>query len=111
MTQEYGRDPTAEEIGEQLGLSPEKVREVIKVAQVPISLELPMGEEAESYLGDFIEDHNAIQPLDGASKQLLKDEISEVLSDLDAKGTEGVAAQVWVGGWQGKDVRRGGFGI
>ena len=82
LTQEYGRYPTPEEIGQHLGLSAEKVRQVIKIAQVPISLELPMGEDAESYLGDFIEDHNAIQPLDGASKQLLKDEINEVLLTL-----------------------------
>ena len=82
LTQEYGRDPTAEEIGKRMGLSPEKVREIIKVAQLPISLELPMGEEADSHLGDFIEDHNAIQPVDGASRQLLKDEINEVLLTL-----------------------------
>ena len=82
LTQDYGRDPTAEEIGEQLGLSPEKVREIVKIAQIPIPLELPMGEEGENNLGDFIEDHNAIQPLDGASKQLLKEEISAVLSTL-----------------------------
>jgi RNA polymerase primary sigma factor len=82
LTQEYGRDPTASEIGQQLGISPEKVREAIKVAKLPISLELPMGEEADSHLGDFIEDHNAIQPLDSASKQLLKDQISEVLLTL-----------------------------
>ena len=82
LTQEYGRNPTAEEIGQHLGLSSEKVRQVIKISQVPISLELPMGEDAESFLGDFIEDHNAIQPLDGASKQLLKDEINEVLLTL-----------------------------
>jgi RNA polymerase primary sigma factor len=82
LTQEYGRYPTAEEIGQHLGLSSEKVRQLIKISQVPISLELPMGEDAESYLSDFIEDHNAIQPLDGASKQLLKDEINEVLLTL-----------------------------
>jgi RNA polymerase primary sigma factor len=82
LTQEYGRYPTVEEIGQHLGLSSEKVRQVIKISQVPISLELPMGEDAESFLGDFIEDHNAIQPLDGASKQLLKDEIVEVLLTL-----------------------------
>ena len=82
LTQEYGRDPTAEEIGEQLGLSPEKVRQVIKVSQVPISLELPMGVEADSHLGDFIEDHNAIQPLDSTTRQLLKEEISAVLLTL-----------------------------
>jgi RNA polymerase primary sigma factor len=82
LTQEYGRDPTSKEIGMELGLSPEKVLEVVKVAQLPISLELPMGEEADSQLGDFIEDHNAIQPVEGASRQLLKDEIDEVLLTL-----------------------------
>ena len=82
LTQEYGRDPTAKEIGIKMEMSPEKVREAIKVAQLPISLELPMGEEGDSHLGDFIEDRNAIQPLDSASKQLLKDQISEVLLTL-----------------------------
>ena len=82
LSQEYGRDPTAGEIGEKLGLSAAKVRGIIKIAQLPISLELPMGEEADSHLGDFIEDHNAIQPLDSASKQFLKDQINEVLLTL-----------------------------
>jgi RNA polymerase sigma factor, sigma-70 family len=82
LTQEYGRDPTAKEIGIKMEMSPERVRFAIKIAQLPISLELPMGEEADSHLGDFIEDHNAIQPLDGASNQLLKDEIVEVLLTL-----------------------------
>ena len=63
-------------------LSTEKVREAIKIAQLPISLELPMGEDAESHLGDFIEDHNAIQPLVSTTRQLLKDEINEVLLTL-----------------------------
>ena len=82
LTQEYGRDPTASEIGEQLGLSAVKVRGIIKVAQLPISLELPMGEEADSHLSDFIEDRNAVQPLDSASKQFLKDQIKDVLLTL-----------------------------
>jgi len=82
LTQEYGRDPTAEEIGIKMEMSPEKVREAIKVARLPISLELPMGEEGDSHLGDFIEDHNAMPPLDSASKQLLKEQIDEVLSTL-----------------------------
>ena len=82
LTQEYGRNPTAIEIGQQLGLSLEKVNEVIKVAQLPISLELPMGEEADSQLSDFIADRNAIQPIDGASALLLKEHIKEVLSTL-----------------------------
>ena len=111
LTQEYGRNPTAEEIGEQLGLSAKRVREIIKISQLPISLELPMGEDAESYLGDFIADHNAIQPLDGASKQLLKDEIQRSTVDPDAKGTESIAAQVWVGRWEKPDIGRSRFGI
>ena len=82
LTQEYGRNPTAVEIGIKMEMSPERIRGAIKIAQLPISLELPMGEDAESHLGDFIEDRNAIQPLDGASKQLLKDQINEVLLTL-----------------------------
>ncbi len=82
LTQEYGRDPTAKEIGLEMGISPEKVREAIKVAQLPISLELPMGEEADSQLVDMIEDRNAIQPIDNTTTQLLKDQISEVLLTL-----------------------------
>jgi RNA polymerase primary sigma factor len=85
LTQEYGRDPTAGEVGRQMGLSATKVRSIIKVAELPISLELPMGEEADSHLGDFIEDRNAVQPLDSASKQFLKDQIAEVLLTLTAR--------------------------
>jgi RNA polymerase primary sigma factor len=82
LSQEYGRDPTSKEIGQKMGMSSEKVREIIKVAQLPISLELPMGEEEDSHLGDFIEDRNATPPVDAASKQLLKEQIDEVLSSL-----------------------------
>ncbi|MBN1643598.1 MAG: RNA polymerase sigma factor RpoD [Dehalococcoidales bacterium] len=82
LSQEYGRDPTSKEIGQKMGMSPDKVREIIKVAQLPISLELPMGEEEDSHLGDFIEDRNALPPVDAASKQLLKEQIDEVLSSL-----------------------------
>jgi len=82
LAQEYGREPTSREIGQKMGLPSEKVREIVKVAQLPISLELPMGEEEDSHLGDFIEDHNAMPPVDAASKQLLKEQIDEVLSSL-----------------------------
>ncbi|MDP2919069.1 MAG: RNA polymerase sigma factor RpoD [Dehalococcoidia bacterium] len=82
LAQEYGREPTSKEIGQKMGLSPEKVREIVKVAQLPISLELPMGEEEDSHLGDFIEDRNAVPPVEAASKQLLKEQIDEVLSSL-----------------------------
>ncbi|MCX6003010.1 MAG: RNA polymerase sigma factor RpoD [Chloroflexi bacterium] len=82
LTQEYGRDPTAKEIGIKMEMSPERVREAIKVAQLPISLELPMGENTDSHLGDFIEDRKAVQPIEGASRLLLKDQISDVLLTL-----------------------------
>ena len=82
LGQDLGREPTAQEIGKELGMSPSKVREIINVAKLPISLELPMGEEADSHLGDFIEDHNAIQPVDSATRQLLKEQIEEVLATL-----------------------------
>jgi len=82
LAQEYGREPNSKEIGQKMELSPEKVREVVKVAQLPLSLEAPIGEEEDSFLGDFIEDRNALPPVDAASKQLLKEQIDVVLSAL-----------------------------
>ncbi len=82
LAQEYGREPTAAEIGKGIELSPEKVREIVKVAQLPISLESPLGEEDDSHLSDFIEDRNALPPVDAASKQLLREQIDDVLSSL-----------------------------
>ncbi len=82
LAQEYGREPTSNEIGEKMELTPEKVREIVKVAQLPVSLEAPIGEEEDSHLSDFIEDRNALPPVDAASRQLLKEQIDEVLSSL-----------------------------
>ncbi len=82
LAQEYGREPTAAEIGRGIELPAEKVREIVKVAQLPVSLESPLGEEEDSHLSDFIEDRNALPPVDAASKQLLKEQIDEVLSSL-----------------------------
>jgi len=82
LAQEYGREPTAAEIGKGIEIPPEKVREIVKVAQLPISLESPIGEEEDSHLSDFIEDRNALPPVDAASKQLLKEQIDDVLSSL-----------------------------
>ena len=79
--------------------------------RLPISLELPMGEEAESHLGDFIEDHNAIQPLDGASKQLLKDQINEVLLTLTPREQRVLQLRFGLEDGRGQDTGRGGFGI
>jgi RNA polymerase primary sigma factor len=83
LVQELGRDPTAEEISARMdGISPEKVREIQKIALEPVSLETPIGEEDDSHLGDFIEDKDALSPDQYASNQLLKDEINDVLSGL-----------------------------
>ena len=82
LAQEYGRDPTSEEIGKKMELTAEKVREIVKVAQLPVSLESPIGEDGDAHLGDFIEDRNSIPPADTASKQLLKEQIREALSEF-----------------------------
>ncbi len=82
LAQEYGREPTTQEIGEEMEIAPQKVKEIAKVSQLPISLESPIGEEEDSHLSDFIEDRNALPPVDAASKQLLKEQIDEVLSTL-----------------------------
>ena len=82
LAQEYGRDPTSEEIGNKMELTAEKVREIVKVAQFPVSLEAPIGEDGNAHLSDFIEDRDSVPPVDTASKQLLKEQVGEVLSEL-----------------------------
>jgi len=82
LLQEYGREPTPEEIGLAMEIGPEKVEEILKISQEPVSLETPIGEEEDSHLGDFIEDRNALAPADAASFQLLKEQVREVLHTL-----------------------------
>ncbi len=82
LLQDLGREPTSEEIAEQMEISADKVREIIKVSQEPVSLETPIGEEDDSHLGDFIEDHTALAPADAASHQLLKEQVEDVLESL-----------------------------
>ena len=82
MSQELGRDATPEEIAKDLNVSPEKIREIIKVAQDPISLETPVGEEEDSHIGDFIEDQDSPAPADAASYALLREQLCEVLHTL-----------------------------
>lgn len=77
-----GREPTAEEIAAELGMSVEKVREILRVAQEPVSLETPIGEEEDSHLGDFIPDEDALAPADAASQLLLKEALNSVLKTL-----------------------------
>lgn len=82
MLQELGREPTAEEIGEKIGMSAEKVREILKMSQDPVSLETPIGEEEDSHLGDFIEDHDTPSPADAASSTILREVIERELHTL-----------------------------
>ena len=85
LFEQYGRNPTNEEIGENLGISPEKVRENLKITQSPLSLELPMGNQEYTYLKDMVIDHSVQQPLEGASQQFLKEQLGEVLLTLTAR--------------------------
>ncbi|MCA9852878.1 MAG: sigma-70 family RNA polymerase sigma factor, partial [Dehalococcoidia bacterium] len=95
LVQEYGREPTSEEIARgmtesgktetSLAYSPERIREIQKVSQEPVSLETPIGEEEDSHLGDFIEDAGALAPADAASQQLLREQVEDVLASLTSR--------------------------
>ena len=82
LLQEYGREASAEEIAEKMGTSPDKVREIMKIAQDPVSLETPIGEEEDSHLGDFIPDEDSPAPAEAASYALLREQLNEVLHTL-----------------------------
>ncbi len=82
LVQELGRDPTTEEIAEELGVTPRKVEHIMRVSQRPLSLEMPVGEEEDSYLGDFIEDEDADSPQDSAGRQILREVIDEIFQSL-----------------------------
>jgi RNA polymerase primary sigma factor len=85
LLQELGREPTAEEIAERMLITPDKVREIVKVSQEPVSLETPIGEEEDSHLGDFIPDNQALAPSDAASHKLLKEQVESVLEGLTGR--------------------------
>jgi RNA polymerase primary sigma factor len=92
LVQEYGREPTSEEIARGMSdprqgppFTPEKVREIIKVSQEPVSLETPIGEEDDSHLGDFLPDESALAPAEAASHQLLKEQVMDVLNSLTTR--------------------------
>src|SRR5437867_896253 len=85
LLQDLGREPTPEEIGHQMGVPAEKVREILKVSQEPVSLETPIGEEEDSHLGDFIEDSDAVVPIDAASFILLQEQLESVLHTLSER--------------------------
>jgi RNA polymerase primary sigma factor len=82
LVQEYGREPTIQEIGREMEIAPEKVREIMKVAQEPVSLDMPIGKEDSQNLSDFIEDQAALDPADAAFHRLLKDQVMDALASL-----------------------------
>ncbi|SJZ84142.1 RNA polymerase primary sigma factor [Pilibacter termitis] len=82
LLQDLGREPTPEEIGGEMDLPTEKVREILKIAQEPVSLETPIGEEDDSHLGDFIEDEGATSPAEAAAYEMLKEQLEDVLDTL-----------------------------
>ena len=88
LLQELGRDPHPEEVAREMGISVARVHEIMKIAQEPVSLETPIGEEEDSHLGDFIEDEAALDPADAASVMLLKEQITEVLRTLAPREAE-----------------------
>ena len=88
LIQEYGREPTSEEIARHMEIPTEKVREILKISQEPVSLNTPIGEEEDSHLGDFIEDTTAPAPSEAASHQLLKEHVEDVLVSLNDREAE-----------------------
>jgi RNA polymerase primary sigma factor len=82
LLQELGREPSDEEIAEEMGITADKVREIVKVSQDPVSLETPIGEEEDSHLGDFVEDREAVSPSDAASLTMLHNEVEDILDTL-----------------------------
>ena len=82
LLQELGRDPTPEEIAKEMGMSEDKVRDIMKISQEPVSLETPIGEEEDSHLGDFIPDEDAPAPAESAAYTLLKEQLIDVLDNL-----------------------------
>ncbi len=85
LVQDLGREPLPEEIAEEMNISEDRVREILKIAQEPVSLETPIGEEDDSHLGDFIEDHEAQAPADAAAFELLKEQLEDVLDTLSPR--------------------------
>jgi RNA polymerase primary sigma factor len=85
LQQELGREPTSDEIAVAMEMPPERVREIMKISQEPVSLEMPIGEEEDSNLGDFIEDQKALPPADAASRKMLKEQVDDVLGTLSER--------------------------
>jgi RNA polymerase primary sigma factor len=88
LVQALGREPIPEEVAAKMETTPEKVRQILKIAQEPISLETPIGEERDSHLGDFIEDKEVLRPADAAAYMLLREQVGRVLNSLKDREAE-----------------------
>ena len=104
LLHQNGREPTADEISEYLEMPVDKVREIMRVAQEPVSLETPIGEEEDSHLGDFIPDDDALAPADAASMSLLKEQLADVLKTSDPQRGKGAEFALWLGGRKPQDL-------
>ena len=85
LLHELGRDPTSAELAEAMKMPEDKVREILRIAQEPVSLETPIGEEEDSHLGDFIPDEETLAPADAASRVMLKEQLEEVMQELNER--------------------------
>ena len=113
MHQELEREPTIEELGRRVQLEPERVRELLRYSQDPLSLDSPVGEEDESNLGDFIQDESADSPADAATKVMLSNAVGEVLNELSDREQEIVRLRFGLDGGQAKTLEEVGkaFGV
>ncbi len=97
LLQEFGREPTTDEIAERLSMTPEKVREIMKIAQDPVSLETPIGEEEDSHLGDFVEDNDSPAPSESASNSLLREHLTNILRTLTPREAQVITLRFGLG--------------
>ena len=102
LLQQLGREPSPEEIAKEMEIPVEKVIEIQKIAQDPVSLETPVGEEDDSHLGDFIQDDDSLAPQDAAAYTLLREQLEEIMKTLTPR-----EAKIWIGRWQSENARRG----
>ena len=113
LQQDLGREPTSDEIAVVMELPAERVREILKISQDPVSLEMPIGEEEDSNLGDFIEDHKAPAPADAASRQMLKEQMEDVLGTLSERERDVLTLRFGLEDGRGKTLEEVGqiFGV
>jgi RNA polymerase primary sigma factor len=113
MVQELEREPTVDELADAVGMTPDRVREIQRIALDPLSLDSPVGEEDDSYLADFIKDDGAEEPLDAATRQMLQEAVKEVLDELNEREKEVVVMRFGLDDEQARTLEEVGkqFGV